>query len=113
MSRESKPPTYRKQIGRNGARAFVELGERRVYLGPYNSKESRERYTRALAEWESSGGHLAVPANQLTIVELVARFCTFCEGYYVKADGRVTAEVESVRTAMRPLLSLYARCPWH
>lgn len=79
MSRESKPPTYRKQIGKNGARAFVELGERRVYLGPYNSKESRERYTRALAEWESSGGHLSVPANQLTIVELVARFCTFCE----------------------------------
>lgn len=37
---KKKGPTYRRQKGKTGDRAFVVLGGRRHYLGEYDSDES-------------------------------------------------------------------------
>ena len=50
-------PKYRLQSGGEGraSRAFVVLSGRRVYLGPYGSPESLERYRRALEAPTAAG----------------------------------------------------------
>lgn len=103
-------PKYRRQKGKTGDRAFVELGGVRRYLGVYDSPESREEYGRLIAEWEAGGRHLPAPPGEITISELAARYWTFAEGYYVK-DGKPTSEHWWIRLALRPLLALYGSSP--
>ncbi len=99
-------PKYRKQKNKSGDRAFVELGGVRRYLGLYDSPESRQKYGTLIAQWEASGGHLAVRPEEITVNELTARFWTFAEGYYVK-DGEHTSELSWIKSAVKPLAELY------
>lgn len=99
-------PSYRKQKTNGGDRAFVELGGIRRYLGEYDSPVSRARYGTLIAEWESSGGHIAVQASEITIIELTARFWTHALTYYVK-DGEQTSELSWIRSSIKPLVELY------
>ena len=99
-------PKYRRQKSKKGDRAFVELGGTRRYLGEFGTSASREAYARALAEWEASGGQPAVTPEDITIVELAARYWSHAEVYYRKR-GEPTGEQGWIRLAMRPLVALY------
>ncbi|MCH8241372.1 MAG: site-specific integrase, partial [Planctomycetes bacterium] len=70
----------------------MELRGRRVYLGAYNSPESRARFHQVLAEFEANGGELTVSPDEITIMEVAARFWTHVEAYYRKSDGTATSE---------------------
>ena len=67
-SSKKREPGYRRQKGAHGDRAFVELGGQRHYLGEYGSKESRTKYHRLLAEWNSCGGLPPARAGELSVV---------------------------------------------
>ena len=114
MARKSTPK-YRQQKTQNGARAFVELGGTRHYLGIYGSAESRARYGRLIAEWESNGRTItpmkdgSMPAD-LTVTELISAYWKHAEGYYVK-NGRQTDEVLCLKAAFRPLEETYGDTP--
>jgi len=43
-------PKYRKQKGRSHDRAFVDLSGQRIYLGEYDSPESKQEYHRVVIE---------------------------------------------------------------
>ncbi len=95
---------YRRQKRSSGAdSAFVEVDGRRVYLGPYNTPESREAYARLIAELEVSGGRLPVASADITITELVARYWTHAESYYCGGEH------ENLRPPLRTLTQLYGR----
>jgi len=69
------PPSYRRQKRRNATDlAFVDIGGRLHYLGPYNSAESMEAYQQIIAEWRANRGRVATETRALTVVELCARF---------------------------------------
>ena len=103
-----RTPKYRRQKRKKRADlGFVELDGRRHYLGDYGSAASKEAYHRLLAEWTAGGRRITVPKTQITIAELMARFWQHVEGYYRKADGSPTKEVEQFRLALRPLRELY------
>ncbi len=56
-NRLHRTPSYRRQRRKNcHDLAFVEIDGKRHYLGNYDTRESRERYHRLIAEWEASGG---------------------------------------------------------
>jgi len=99
-------PKYRKQKLPNGYLAFVELNGQRFYLGKYNSRASRQKYHQLLAEWDSNGQQLPVSPEQITIVELVARYWKYAQGYYVKPDGTPTI-LHRVKRAIKPVKDLY------
>jgi integrase len=118
-------PTYRKHSSRNVAR--VTLGGRTVYLpGPFGSAESRAAYDRTVAEWLAGGrptrrtrpGAVRDPSAHQAgkgesgpkVVELIAAFWTYCEGYYVK-DGAPTTEQTTMKSALRRLRRLYGDTP--
>jgi integrase len=101
---------YRRQKSGLADRAFVELDGQRHYLGRYGTPESRQRYLRLLAEW--SGGTLqpSGPLDELTVMELAARYWRYAKAYYVGPDGRPTI-VHRVKQALKPVKQLYGTVP--
>ncbi|NOS99832.1 MAG: hypothetical protein HOP29_04320 [Phycisphaerales bacterium] len=83
-------PGYRRQRKRGGVDlAFVEVGGRRVYLGPWGSSESRQNYARVTADWKSGATTRAV-ANAdptLTVIELCAAHDRVLDGNYRQPGG--------------------------
>jgi len=86
---------------------FVELNGRRLYLGRYELPETRQRYHQTVAEWLAAGRQLPVPHDEITVVELCARFMDHALAYYRAPDGRPTGELDGIRQAIRPLVDLY------
>ncbi len=102
-------PAYR--LHRPTGQARVIIGGRHFYLGKHGSPESWEKYHRLIAERLACPSPLAaspVPACELTIIELIAAYWQFAEGYYVK-DGRPTDHLHIVRRALGLLRQLYGQ----
>lgn len=78
------------------------------YLGKFGSAESRRKYGELIAKY--AGGVPIDPFKQsgqksgFTIAELVLVFLRHAETHYVK-DGKVTAEVDCIKSAIRPLVN--------
>ncbi len=108
-SARKRTPRYcrQKRTGRPDL-AYVEFAGSRCYLGEYGSKESRAEYRRLVAEWSGASGRAPERLNdQLTVVEVIARFWEHAQVYYRRADGTPTSEVANFKTALRTLKELY------
>lgn len=81
-------------------------------LGKCGSVESRERYACLVAEHASGTSVAAAPPERpdLTVAEIVLAYLRHAETYYRK-NGAVTAEFACLKSAMRPLIALYADLP--
>jgi hypothetical protein len=110
-SRTPRIPSYR--LHKSSGQAIVGICGRLYYLGKFNSPKSRSEYGRLVAEWIASNYDLPpakpsdVPAALLTCSELAASYWDFVTEYYVK-EGEPTAEVDSIRQALKPVRRLYA-----
>jgi integrase len=84
------------------------LDGRDLYLGRYNSPDSRAEFDRLLAEWLSNGRRLTAPAagSDLTVNELILNYLRHADAYYVK-NCQPTVEPGNIRLAVRPLRQLY------
>jgi len=101
-----KLPKYRQQKRKGQNLAFVELNGHRHYLGPFGSRESKQTYKRLLAEWLANGMRLPVDPQEITIVEVIARFWEYAQQHYRRADGTLTSEPNNIRQALRPLIQI-------
>ncbi len=103
-------PLYRKH--RASGQAIVVLSGQIFYLGPHGTKTSKLEYDRHVAEWLARGRRAVSlepdESGAITIVELIAGYKRYAEGYYRK-DGKVTSEVASILSAARILKNLYGR----
>lgn len=104
-------PRYRRQKSRHGDRAFVELGGRRVYLGPHDSPESRREYDRVLAEWLESGRRPEPTGERITIVQLLHGFWEHAVRHYRQPDGTPSQELANYKAVLSLLRHLYADHP--
>ncbi len=82
-----------------------------VYLGTYDTAESRAEYDRVIGEWLSRGRSVALETtsktdNRIIIGELLDRYLDHCESFYVK-DGKPTKQLDLIKCAFRPLNRLY------
>ncbi len=66
MSNALRIPSYRRH--KPTGKAVVTIGGRDIYLGRYNSAESRQEYNRLIAEWTASNGTLPKPSSDLKAV---------------------------------------------
>lgn len=84
-------------IGHTG-QAYVTIAGKMFFLGVYGSLESKAEYDRIIREWLSNGrAPTAVQmTSTITIVELIDRFLTHAETYYLK-DGKPTGSKFSDR----------------
>jgi len=99
-------PTYRHHKARG--LAVVTIKGKDIYLGPYGTVESRQKYAQVLTEY-MSGVTPTKAAKQLKVVsvhELVLAFMRHADTHYVK-NGKPTAEIDCLKSAANPLVELY------
>ena len=105
-------PKYRRQKRKNSPDlAFVELDGQRHYLGEYGTPQSKQKYHRMLAEWDSAGEQLLISCDDITVVELIRHFWKHAATHYRKPDGTPTSELDNFRQALRPVRELYGLLP--
>lgn len=116
MPRSPSVPSYR--LHKPTGQAVVTIrtpsgGRRDLYLGKYNTAESRQSYGRIIAEISASPS--AVPAScpggssGLTIDQVLLPFWRWAQVHYRAADGQPTSEIESLSKAVAPLRKLYGQ----
>lgn len=123
MPRTPSLPKYRRHKSWNLAVVTVRQadGSRRdVYLGKYNSPESRVEYARVIAELAhtgtatspSAGPTIGHPAGKTpTANEVFLLFLTHAERHYRREDGTHTNELKEYRLTIRTARELYGNTP--
>lgn len=94
-------------------------GRKTVYLGVYDSDDSRRRYAEVIAELATNPAPAAVSSRSLadqsahvvTMNEVMLRFMRHAEQHYRRADGTATNEVEQYRQTFRLVQDLFGRTP--
>jgi integrase len=110
--RNSIPPY---EFHKSTNRAYVRLrlpdgGRRIVYLGKFNSPESRAEYGRIVAELttakisERAGPGLG---SDISVNEILLAFLRHADQHYRRTDGTLTNEMNEYRQTLRPLKELY------
>lgn len=91
--------------------AYIRLDGKPIYLGPYGTEESREKYNRVKAEWLVNRQATAVKhskeARGATVAELCLAYLDYAAEYY----GESSTEYANLKLAVRPLSELYATTP--
>jgi integrase len=98
-------PKYRKH--KQSGQAIVTLNGRDYLLGPHDTKASRAKYDRLIAEWLERGRQSMISDDSgLNVAELCDRYWSWATNKYVR-QGRPTAEQFKIKTALQHLLRIY------
>jgi len=99
-------PKYRRH--RKSGQAVVTLNGRDHYLGVYGTKASRIEYDRLIGEWLAAGrSPLGITGNDITIVELCARYLKSAVAYY-RGNPKV---MPGIKRTIHYLREHYGRTP--
>lgn len=100
-------PSYRLHKPSGQARTIIR--GRHIYLGKFNSPESRQKYARLLAETsqpaESAEGH-AGTTSSMWVSELLVKYLEYAEEYYTVED-KTNKEFPCMIAAVKPVNQLY------
>lgn len=108
----STPKIPKLRVHKASGQAYIFTNGKRIYFGPHGLPTTIQKYHRLAAEMAATGGLLPPPPTELlTIKELMARFWTWAETYYVNPDGSRSPELEKFRYTFRPLKELYGDLP--
>jgi integrase len=110
-SRALTPPAYCHHKAKG--LAYVRLNEEFIYLGAYESEESKAEYRRIIAEWMATGRtpKQAAEAAGPSLNEVLLGYWRFAEGYYRSGNGDRKGELERIAYAVKPLKDLYGTTP--
>jgi len=101
MARKPSPPSYCHHKASN--QAYTRVNGRMIYLGDYNSKESRTKWAEIVSDW--SAGNLDKYGESVSVSRLAVAYLKYAESYYVK-NGKQTSHVSRVRPALRTLVAI-------
>jgi integrase len=117
MPKKVRVPSYRFHKG--SGQAVVVLDGRSIYLGKWDTPESKAEYERVIAEWLANRRRLANPQpsspglpstpSQLSVTELIVSFWEHAKVHYRHPDGSPTREQDNLRDALKPVRHLYGR----
>ena len=97
-------PSYRHHKARD--LAVVTLDGKDIYLGDYNSPDSKAKYDALIADWLCRNHEPPPPGAECSLCELMAAYLVFAKGYYVK-EGKETREFGSISEALREVRKRY------
>src|SRR5689334_448284 len=103
-------PTYRRHKKSNQAFIIPPGGTKPIYLGRWNSPESRKEYNRIRAELEvRDNGPTATssPGTSLTVNEVIEAFWKHAKKHYRHPDGEQTSEIKCLASALELVIELY------
>jgi len=108
-------PKYRHHKG--SGQAFVQVKGKRFYLGVYGTPDSKERYSRFIAELASTPRPSIAPvhdagADTITVVEVADAYWAHAQEYYRKKDGSPSGWLKHIHLVLNTHLGgLYGRTP--
>jgi hypothetical protein len=101
-------PTYRHKKSRG--LAVVTINGRDIYLGQFNSPESRRQYDKLIQEWLASGrvmtSETPIEEESFSVAELIVAYMEHAAVFYQK-DGKPTSHLHNVEDALTYLKDLY------
>ena len=101
----ARKPIYGLHAARNLARTTV--NGKRIYLGVFNSPESKKAFDKILADWEAAHSERSKSAPvTLTVSRLSVLFLKYAEKEYVR-DGKPTGETANFRYALKAMTNMY------
>ncbi len=100
MARKAAAPSYLHH--KASGQAYTRINGKMVYLGAFNSRESREKWAEIVSDW--SAGNLDKYGESVSVSRLSVAYLKFAESYYVK-NGKVTSHISRVRSALRTLVA--------
>lgn len=100
MARKAVAPSYCHH--KSSGQAYSRINGRMIYLGDYDSKESRTKWAEIIADWSS--GNLEKYGEAVSVSRLAVAYLKFAESYYVK-NGKITSHISRVRSALRTLVA--------
>ncbi len=106
MPRQSVP-SYRLHKPSGQARTIIH--GRHIYLGKYNSPESRKKYARLLAELSqpsSTADDSGAGTSLMLVSELLVKYLEYAEDYYT-AEDKGNKEFPCMIAAVKPVNQLY------
>lgn len=110
----SRVPKYRRQRRKGKPDlAFIETGGKRTYFGPFDDPKSREAYARHILTQNIGSSNVYSPdlnRPDLTVGEALRAYLRFARAYYSK-DGKPTAELNKITTAMSVVNRLFGTKP--
>lgn len=95
-------------------RAYVYDGRRKVYLGKWGEPSTVQKYADYIDSFVNGFDTVmgvGVDRRVVTIADLVAKFVSDHERYYVNADGLQTGQLARIQTALEVPLRLFADLP--
>ena len=109
--RNTVPTLRRNKVKGRRDRAFVQVNGKRVYLGRWGIKATKEAYARFVAEWVASDGQVLSRLSSSTgtgptIVELITAYIKYAKRYYRK-NGQETGTVAEIKVVLRIVRQLY------
>lgn len=95
----ARKPVY----GCHKGSARTTVNGKRIYLGAFNSPESKAAFEKIMADWEAAHAERRPTVNvELTVSRLAVLFLKYAEVEYVR-DGKPTGEIHNFRMALRNL----------
>jgi len=104
-TRGKRLPKYRYHAV--SGQGFVEIDRRRIYLGPYDNLETREKYQATVAEWVANGYRRPADPKGVTVETLCEAYWRYAQTYYVRPDGSPTKSLDSVLQSLKPMRVMY------
>lgn len=102
MPRKKASPRY--SLHRASGQAKTRIDGKDIYLGPFNSPESLDRFEAVRREWLTDH---SVDQFTITIDELALRYLEHAKEYYRSKDGTPTRTADNIRYALRPLVKVH------
>lgn len=112
MAKRIRIPSYCQHKTKD--QAYVRLNGQFIYLGKFDSEESKAAYNRIIAEWLGRGRVPSATGNSLdgpSVNEVLLAHWRHAENYYVNPDGSPSGELDNIRSAIRPLKEMYGDTP--
>lgn len=113
---KSAIPSY--SFHKPSGQARVRIDGRTIYLGKFNSPESRAEYSRIVAELvfaaittAQAGSPTKPLASDVTVNEVLVAFWDHAQRHYRRADGTTTNELNEYCQSLRPVKELYGHTP--
>ncbi len=107
MKKARLPRTPKFRYHKATGQAYVEVDGRRIYLGLYERPQTELAYHELIHEWIANGRRMPVQSEEITVVEICARYWGHVTTYYTRPDGSPTETVDRVKRALRPLKEKY------
>lgn len=109
MARKNAVPSYLRH--KASGQAFVRIAGKNVYLGKFDSTESKQLYRQICKQLESKQERALLDAKPeaergATVREMCATYLVWADGYY-RRDGTLTREYADIKVSFRELGRLY------